>query len=86
MVIGVARFAVQHLGEVDGVPVQSWVYPQDRGKGFSDFALATNVVRVLSQRIGPFPYDKLANVRTEVALCPLSVCMGLLCHRILDTP
>ena len=30
MVVGVAEFAVDSVSTVDGVPVQSWVYPQDR--------------------------------------------------------
>ena len=64
MVIGVARFAVQHVGAVDGIPVQSWTYPGDRGAGFRDFARAIKVVEVLSARLGPFPYDKLANVQS----------------------
>jgi aminopeptidase N len=64
MVIGVARFAVEHLDPVDGVPVQSWVYPEDRDAGFFDYALAADVLRALGELLGPFPYAKLANVQS----------------------
>lgn len=65
MVMGAARFAVQHLGEVDGVPLESWVYPQNRDAGFHDYALAERVLRVFDSHIGPFPYSKLANVQSK---------------------
>ena len=65
MVIGAARFAVQRVGEVDGVPVESWVYPQDRDAGFYDYALAEKVLRFFTGHIGPFPYAKLANVQSK---------------------
>ncbi|MBS1564783.1 MAG: M1 family peptidase, partial [Bacteroidetes bacterium] len=39
MVIGVADFAVGYAGDAAGVPVYSWVYPEDREKGFYDYAL-----------------------------------------------
>ncbi len=65
MVIGVARFAVQHVGVVAGVPVQSWVYPQNRDAGFYDYALAERVLRFFDGHIGPFPYAKLANVQSK---------------------
>ncbi|HVS12433.1 MAG TPA: M1 family metallopeptidase [Thermoanaerobaculia bacterium] len=64
MVIGVARFAVEHLDPVDGVPVQSWVFREDRDAGFFDYALAADVLRVLAEILGPFPYAKLANVQS----------------------
>ena len=65
MVIGVGRFAIQHLEEVDGIALQTWVYPQDRDAGFSDFSLATSVLAYFAKTIGPFPYAKLANVQSK---------------------
>ncbi len=64
MVIGVARFAVAHLGWVEGVPVQTWVYPQDRDSGFFDFARAGRSLEFFSERVGPYAYEKLANVQS----------------------
>jgi aminopeptidase N len=64
MVIGIAAFAVEHLGEVEGVPVQTWVYPEDRGPGFHDFAVALPMMEWFTDRIGEYPYAKLANVES----------------------
>ena len=65
MVIGVARFAVQQVAVVEGVPVQTWVYPQNRDEGFYDYALAERVLRFFDGHIGEFPYAKLANVQSK---------------------
>ncbi|HVS66322.1 MAG TPA: M1 family metallopeptidase [Thermoanaerobaculia bacterium] len=64
MVIGVARFAVEHLDPVAGVPLQSWVYREDRDAGFLDYGVAARVLLVLVELLGPFPYAKLANVQS----------------------
>ncbi|HEX8386757.1 MAG TPA: M1 family aminopeptidase, partial [Rubricoccaceae bacterium] len=67
-VIGVARFAVDHRRPVvaAGVPVevQTWAYPEDRAAGFHDFAVADSALVVLADLLGPFPYEKLANVES----------------------
>ena len=62
-VVGVARFAVQHLGEFKGVPVQTWVYARDRDAGFYDFAVPTiQALHYYDDYVGPFAYEKLANI------------------------
>jgi aminopeptidase N len=61
--LGAAEFAVQHRGTAEGVPVETWVYRQDRDAGFSDFAQPTaDVLAFYSDRVGPYAYEKLANV------------------------
>lgn len=65
MVIGAARFAVQHIGEVEGTPVSLWVYPQNRVEGFYDYAMAKDILAYFIQKIGPYPYSKLANVQSK---------------------
>ncbi|RMG56270.1 MAG: M1 family peptidase, partial [Bacteroidetes bacterium] len=65
MVIGVARFAIDHGAEAAGVPVSSWIYPQDRDAGFVDYALAVPILRFMTTYIGPYPYTKLANVQSS---------------------
>jgi aminopeptidase N len=65
MVIGVARFAVDNVREVNGIPVSSWVYPQDREAGFSDYARAALILDYFASHIGPYPYLKLANVQSK---------------------
>ena len=64
MIIGVADFAVETAGTVDGVPVQSWVYPQDRAAGFDDLGQAPAIVRFFERKVAPYPYPKLANVQS----------------------
>ncbi|WP_263819783.1 M1 family metallopeptidase [Salinibacter sp.] len=64
MVIGVADFAVDSAGTVDGVPVQSWVYPEDRGPGLKDLGQAPPILRFFEENLGPYPYAKLANVQS----------------------
>lgn len=64
MVIGLADFAVQRSGDVDCVPVYSWVYPQDKTKGFYDYTLAKDILAWFISNIGPYSYKKLANVQS----------------------
>jgi len=62
--IGVAQFAVLHFGPARGIPLQTWVYPQDREKGIATFEAPTRqAIEFFSERIGPYPYEKLANVQ-----------------------
>lgn len=63
-VLGAAPFAVEHRGEIDGVPLQSWVYPEDREAGFYDFARAERALRLFASLLGPYPFEKLANVQS----------------------
>lgn len=64
MVIGVARFATQAVGTVDGIPVQSWLYPGDSVRGFAGFSLAKPILRWFTNHIGPYPFEKLANIQS----------------------
>lgn len=65
MVVGIARFATKEVGEVDHVPVESWVYPQNKDEGFSDYAVAMKVLDFFHTHIGPYSYRKLANVQSK---------------------
>jgi aminopeptidase N len=64
MVIGAARFAVEEVGAVSGVPVQSWLYPNDSQKGFIDYRPAKQILQYFIDKIGPYSYEKLANVQS----------------------
>jgi aminopeptidase N len=65
-VLGVARFAMQHVDDFDHKAIETWVYYQDRDNGFYDFALPTkDVLAFYSDRIGPFAYEKLANIQSN---------------------
>jgi aminopeptidase N len=64
MVIGVADFAKQDLASVSGVPVSTWVYPQNKTEGFLDYSAAIKPMVYFSNLIAPFPFEKLANVQS----------------------
>ena len=65
MVIGAADFAVSHAGDVNCVPVSSWVYPENKKEGFYDYAQARDILAFFNDYIGPYPYKKLANVQSK---------------------
>jgi aminopeptidase N len=65
MTFGAAQFAVKFAGEVNSIPVWSWVYPENRIEGFSDYAVAVRPLDYYSKVIGPYPYKKLANVQSK---------------------
>ena len=64
-VIGVAEFAVQYLDPFLGKSIETWVYAKNREAGFYDFQEPSKkVLEFYSQYVGPFAYEKLANVQT----------------------
>ncbi len=65
MVIGVAKFAVENIGTVKTIPVSSWVYPQNKTAGFNDYKIAKKVLKFYIENIGPYPFQKLANVQSK---------------------
>ncbi|MDP6921937.1 MAG: M1 family metallopeptidase [Lutibacter sp.] len=64
MTVGIAAFAVEELGETAGVPVSTWVYPETKDAGFYDFAVAPEILSFLSEHLGDYPFEKLANVQS----------------------
>ncbi|MGY3214589.1 M1 family metallopeptidase [Mucilaginibacter sp. HD30] len=65
MVIGAADFAIQHVADVSGIPVYSYLFPQDSVRGFKSYAYAKEILSFFINRIGPFAYKKLANVQSK---------------------
>ena len=65
-VLGVAQFAVQHVGDYRGIPLETWVFAKDRDAGFHDFAVPVkDAMAFYSEWVGPFSYEKLANVQSN---------------------
>jgi aminopeptidase N len=65
-VLGVARFAVQHVGDYRGIPLETWVFAKNRDAGFYDFAVPTkDALAYYSEWIGPYSYEKLANIQSN---------------------
>lgn len=66
MTLGVADFAVELADMVNGcIPVTSWVFPEDRDKGFYDLEIAKDILPWFIDYIGPYGYKKLANVQSK---------------------
>lgn len=65
MVIGVSPFAVQEMQSASGIPVSTWVYPQNREEGFFDYSIASRSLDFFESYIAPYPYKKLANVQSK---------------------
>jgi aminopeptidase N len=65
MVIGAAPFAVQLAGEAQGIPVTTWVFPENRKEGFYDYEPAVPVLEWFVKNVAPYPYRKLANVQSK---------------------
>jgi aminopeptidase N len=61
--IGVAQFASRRFGRAAGVPLQSWLFPQDRDAGMISLEEPTRQsIEFYRDRVGPYPYQKLAGV------------------------
>jgi aminopeptidase N len=61
--LGVAQFASHHAGSVRGIPLETWVFHQDREAGMIAFeGPARKAIEFYSDFVGPFPYEKLANI------------------------
>jgi len=66
MVIGVAEFAIQYIGNAGNcIPVSSWVFPENRKEGFYDYETAKDVLNWHISYIGPYAYRKLANIQSK---------------------
>ncbi len=67
MVIGAAEFSVTHAAGT-GIPLSFYAYPQDAAAAASRFARTSSVLEYLIHRIGPYPYEKLAQVQSTTKI------------------
>jgi aminopeptidase N len=65
MVVGIARFAMETSGRVENIPVESWVYPQNKSEGFYDYSVSAKVLDFFHAHVGEYSYKKLANVQSK---------------------
>jgi Aminopeptidase N len=65
MAIGIAPFATRLEGNVNDIPIWSWVFFENRKEGFYDYSVAVKPLAFYSRLIGPYPYEKLANVQSK---------------------
>ena len=80
-VLGVARFAMQQVDTFEGKAIETWVYPQDRYAGFFDFAEPTKrVLAFYSDYVGPFAYERLANIQSNSVSGGMEAASAILYH------
>ncbi len=61
--IGVAQFSSRNFTRAAGVPLQSWLFYQDRAAGMVTFEEPLRrAIEFYNDCIGPYPYEKLAAV------------------------
>ena len=65
MTFAAADFSVQLAGIVNNVPVWTWVFPENRKEGFYDYSVAVKPLAFYSNLIGPYSYEKLADVQSK---------------------
>jgi len=65
MVIGLAEFAVSDPCITHGIEVNSWVFNQQQQDGFHDYAPACNILSWYIEKLGSYPFEKLANVQSK---------------------
>lgn len=67
MAFGAARFAILYADQFKNIPVEYWVYPEDREAGFTDLEPAMGILQFFHQKISSYPYEKLAHVQSNTS-------------------
>lgn len=69
VVIAAAPFAVAYHEPWRGLPLETWVFPQDRDIGFGVYEATTRLAMdFFSDYIGPYAYEKVANVQSPTGI------------------
>lgn len=63
MAIAAADFVATHSGDVGAIPVYSYVFREDALH--QGYARATNILPYFIEKIGPFQFEKLANIQSK---------------------
>ncbi len=64
MVFAAAGFAVEYMQDIDSIPWSNWVYPGNIEEGLSSFSATPSILRYFSDKIAPYPFEKIANVQS----------------------
>ncbi len=65
MVFAAADFRVKQYAVIKGIPVSSWVFKEAPEKGVDDYKPAISILRFYDSIIGPYSYQKLANIQSK---------------------
>lgn len=64
--LAAAPFAVNYFGTFHGIPMSSWVYPQEHEASYRNFSEFTQpILEFFIDHIGPYSYEKLAQVEAN---------------------
>lgn len=64
IVFGMAEMSTEELTSSNEFPITSWVYNQSKTENFSDLKVAVDPLNYYIDKIGPYPFEKLANVQS----------------------
>jgi aminopeptidase N len=71
MTVGAAEFSI-HIEATDlGIPVSWYVYPKDTDAAARMFQGSGHVLRFFSERIAPYPYEKLTHVESTTQMAAM---------------
>jgi aminopeptidase N len=65
MVIGVAEFAIDHVRDIQKIPIYTYVFNENKAVGFHDYSIAPQILEYYIGYVGLFAYEKLANVQSK---------------------
>lgn len=65
MVIGAAEFAETSVSSSSGVPITFYTFKEDAPYAHENFGRVAEMMAFFSEKIGPFPYEKLALVQSS---------------------
>lgn len=71
MAFGAADFSVYIDGETLGIPISWYVYPEDREAGKQKFHRTAGMLRYFNDKIGSYPYVKLAHVESNTRMAAM---------------
>lgn len=65
MAFAAAEFDYRLSGTINNIPVWTYVFKENREEGFNDYSIAVKPVKLFSELIGDYSYEKLANVQSK---------------------
>lgn len=65
MAIGVADFAVRQDTIINAIPIENWVFTENKDQGLAQYKYTEYILPFFENYIADFPYKKLANVQSK---------------------
>ncbi|MBN2317730.1 MAG: M1 family metallopeptidase [Acidobacteria bacterium] len=71
MAFGAAEFSVTSGIEALGIPISWYVFPRDAAAAEQKFRRTDRMLRYFCERIGPYPFEKLAHVESNTQMAAM---------------